>query len=114
MNIKHKIAEYFGLIDSYERIVVIEQRMLELIKLPGKMFRIGKRIDAIEKKQAKRYPHLIDRLDKLEDTLGIKDSYIDSIIDFHESPPIPPKPRKKSKVSGHVNKKPRVGSNRSH
>ena len=66
MNIKHKIAEYFGLIDAYERIVVIEQRMLELIKLPGKIFRIGRRIDEIEKKQAKRFPHLIERLDALE------------------------------------------------
>jgi len=66
MNIKHKIAEYFGLIDAYERIVAIEQRMIELTALSYKIFRIRKRIDEIEKKQAKRFPHLIERLDALE------------------------------------------------
>lgn len=49
MKIKHKIAEYFGLTDSYERIIALEQR-----------------INKIEKKQAKRFPHLIERLDALE------------------------------------------------
>ena len=66
MNIKHKIAEYFGLIDSYERIVTLEQRIIELTALNFKVFRIRKRIDEIEKKQAKRFPHLIERLEQLE------------------------------------------------
>ena len=66
MNIKHKIAEYFGLIDAYERIVAIEQRMIELTAINFRVFGIRKRIDEIEKKQAKRFPHLIERLDALE------------------------------------------------
>jgi len=63
MSIKHKIAEYFGLIDSYERIIVLEQK-----------------INDIQKKQAKRYPHLIKKIDQLEKALGVKDSYIESVI----------------------------------
>ena len=63
MKIRRKILEYFGLIDSYERIIAVEQR-----------------INEIEKKQAKRYPHLIERIAELEQVTGLKDSYIDSIV----------------------------------
>ena len=65
---KNIIAKYFGLIDSYERIIAVEQR-----------------INEIEKKQAKRYPHLIERIAELEQATGLKDAYIDSVLKHHSN-----------------------------
>ena len=52
MGIKHKIAEYFGLIDSYKRIVELERILISLT----------------------------DRVTKIEQEIGMKDSYIESVI----------------------------------
>jgi|TARA_B100001105_G_scaffold203656_1_gene167431 hypothetical protein len=81
MNIFKRYTEFTKLIGQDHRRIVELERII--IDLTDKMFRIEKRIDAIEKKQAKRYPHLIDRLDKLEEVEQSKDTYIDNVIKQH-------------------------------
>lgn len=63
---KDKIINWFldqvGVIDAFERIIAVEQR-----------------INEIEKKQAKRYPHLIERIAELEKTVEELDITINAL-----------------------------------